>query len=431
MKLRGFQTFLFCALGFLLNAAPASAQQAAVRELAISEVLRYAEMTVPEIKAAAARESQARQAVETSKSAYYPSIFAQSIKGYGLPASNGALGISGVMGSPYEKGLSGGFLAKATFFDLGREFAVRSARQKLEAVRQEQRVARYKIYNAALSAYFNAVRNKGQQQAWHDVAIEVDGIAQKVDEFVRTGQHSVAEQLLLQDQVIDAAMNRAVYSERYRWALKQISLLTGLDENAISCPEPAAIKEKYLEAFESGDGSPLVAKAAAEASAARTGIKERMSEHYPKLQGLGSFGGYKATRGGAPYENYSAGIALTLPLFEGFRVSSLVDKAKAFSEEKDREVDAAKLDLSQANARYDEIISLSKIKLLYLDNELSVAKEALNAAFRRYTDFEGPLNEVREAIRNLARVSTQLNDANADLLQALGSKAILNGAVLR
>jgi hypothetical protein len=38
--------------------------------------------------------------------------------------------------------------------------------------------------------------------------------------------------------------------------------------------------------------------------------------------------------------------------------------------------------------------------------------------------------DLREAVRNLARIETQLNEKKADLLLALGSKALLNGATV-
>lgn len=426
----------------LAAAAPVHGAELGPADLTVAEALRRAEAASPELKAALAQEEQARQSLEIIKAQYYPSLFLQGIRGYGLTGSkfsgvtSGAFGLSGVMGSSPATEPGVGLLSRATLWDLNRESALKTARQRLLAVREQNRVARYKLYQATLQAFFGGVRNRSQQEAWQELAKEIDAVAQKVDEFIRTGQHSLVERLLVQDPAIDAAMTRAVFAERYRSALKQLALLTGLDERGLSCPTLSSVTEQYLEAFETDLTNPLVAKAAADAEAARAAISERRSERYPKLQALAGLGPWTKDKKGA-YEsgvsltNYSAGLALSLPVFEGFRVSSGIRKDQASFEEKERDLQAAELNVKLSDARFDEVISTSRIKLQYLKEGLSVAKEGLALAKRRYLAFEGPLNEVREALRNLARVQTQINDTTVDLLQALGTRAVFNGARLR
>jgi hypothetical protein len=62
--------------------------------------------------------------------------------------------------------------------------------------------------------------------------------------------------------------------------------------------------------------------------------------------------------------------------------------------------------------------------------ERDAGYEALKIAKSRYLNFLGGLADVREGIRNLMRIETAINDARADLLDALANKAILNGGTV-
>ncbi|MFH1619030.1 MAG: TolC family protein [bacterium] len=426
--MKGQKWMVLCLAAVLSAAALVHDAEAAQRELTIAEALISAEKVNPEMKAALAQVEQARENVKMLKSGYYPNLLIEGQKGYGSPAEKR----TGVMGQPHAINPTGGLSSKITLFDATRDYTLKSARQKLLAAQEQSRIVRYKLYQNVLQLFFAGVRYRGQREVWADMAHEIDKVVQKVDDLVRTGQHSVVERLLLQDPVIDAAMNRAVYAERYRWALSQLAIITELDENEFACPLPDALTEKYPEDFDASGTSPAPARAKAEAEAARTGILVSSSKRLPKIQALANMGTYEKTRSGSVSMNYySANLALSLPLFEGFKVTNAIKKARAFSEEKENGLKSAMLELARANARYDETTEVSRVKLQYLRQGREIAKDGLDQATIRYLSFEGPLNEVREAIRNLARARTQTIDTTVDLLQALGSKAVLNGATPR
>jgi outer membrane protein TolC len=127
-------------------------------------------------------------------------------------------------------------------------------------------------------------------------------------------------------------------------------------------------------------------------------------------------------------KHYSGGFGLQMPLFEGYRVDAAIHQARALASARDDDQLAVKMDLDQLNAHYDEIISASRVQLKYIQDELDVARKAFNLAKERYFSFQGTLVDVREALRNLARVSAEAIDVKTDFLLALGSKALLNGA---
>lgn len=146
----------------------------------------------------------------------------------------------------------------------------------------------------------------------------------------------------------------------------------------------------------------------------------------PKIVAVASAGGMEGTHL-VKNTDYSAGIGVTLPLFD-LTVRAKVQHATAVAHAKDREVCAQKLFLEEENAKYDRIIRSSEVRLQHLDNELTLANKAFKVAKIRYFTLEGDLIDLRDAFRNLSRVETDLENTRTLLLQALGSKALLNGS---
>ena len=90
-------------------------------------------------------------------------------------------------------------------------------------------------------------------------------------------------------------------------------------------------------------------------------------------------------------------------------------------------IEATKQRLAEMNAKYDLVIHSSQTRLRHLDSEYALAKKAFNVAKNRYFSLEGELIDLREAFRNLARVETEREETRTRLLQASGSKTLLNG----
>jgi outer membrane protein len=409
-----------------IAAAAASSAAAEPRELSVGEALLASESASPELKGAAAAEAQAQDAVEIAKSPYYPTLDAEGIDSKGFPGSNGALGLGGITSSPFRIGPTGALVSQLTVFDAGRSHALDYARSRLEAARARTRVVRYQVDQAALRIYIEGSRYKGQKAAWVDVGKRIDGVLKEVHRLVRTGQHSPVEGWLVQDQAEDAAMTAAVFETRYRIAVRRLALLTGLPEAGLSFPVPAALTESSMSVISAGTSSPSLDRAQAEADAAHKLVSQRKSENYPVITALASVGAMQDAR--LVQENdYSVGVGLRLPLFSGYRISSEIARSKDAAAERDLGVLGAKLELDEADASYDEVIESSRVKLRFLDQEAELARKAFDLALKRYLSFEGPLVDVRESIRNIARIDGELNDAGADLMLALGAKAVLNG----
>ena len=400
---------------------------AAPRELTISESLRLAEQTSPDLKAALQRKHVSEQNISILKSVYYPTFDAQAIDSYGFPGSSGYLGIGGLMGSPFRSGPAVGMIGNLTLFDWGRGYGVQKAKGELRATQEETQVARYSVDQAALQYYLEASRFQGQRDSYKQIAGYVADVAKQVENFVKTGQRSVVDRLLVQDQTTDAQMTAAAFDERYQVALRRLSLAIGQRPDQVACTDPANLSDQSLGLNGSGAVSPLVTQAAAQAEAAHSAISVASAQNLPKVNATASFGDMDEARL-VNKRDYSGGFGVTMPIFEGYRIQSQIHKAQELSAERDQDLNAVKMLLDELNAHYDEIINASRVQLDYLQKELEVADQAFELAKKRYYNFQGTLVDVREAVRNLERIQSEVIDIKADLLLALGSKALLNGA---
>lgn len=125
---------------------------------------------------------------------------------------------------------------------------------------------------------------------------------------------------------------------------------------------------------------------------------------------------------------YSGALGVILPLVD-FRTSGEIERASAMLSAKKEDAEAEKQYVSELNAKYDQIIYSAKVRLKYLQDEFDLAKKAFYVARKRYYSLEGELIDLREAFRNYARVQTEIEETQTRLLQASGSKALLNGSL--
>ncbi len=332
------------------------------------------------------------------------------------------------MGSAFRKGPAGGLVSKLSLFDMRRDSELGVERRRLQVVETQTRLTRYKVDQEAAQAYFDAARYHGAFEAWKDVSARIAEIAVDVDRLVKTGQHSMVEKLLVQDQAEDAALNEAVFTERYSGTLKRLALLVDMREAPIEVAS-ATISGAELNGLGPALESPFLVRAKAERETARAAVSAREAQNYPRVSAMASVGAMdNAILVGK--KDYSGGFGVVLPLFEGFGYSSAIKQSKAAVEEKDFDLQSAKLAVDVFDARADEVIGASRIKAQLLERELDTARRAFAEAKRRYLAFEGPLVDVRESVRNLGRIEPQLSDARADWFFNAASKAFIDGAGL-
>ena len=121
------------AVGLLLGAG---VRVCGAHELSLAEALTQAEHNSPRLKAANLQVVAAHKGVGVAQAGYYPSVALEGIDSWGFPGSSGALGIGGLMGSPYRSEAAAGLVAQDTLFDFGRTYSSVRAAQDLEMLRR-------------------------------------------------------------------------------------------------------------------------------------------------------------------------------------------------------------------------------------------------------------------------------------------------------
>ena len=396
-------------------------------ELSLAEVIEQGEQNSPRLRAARLQEKAAHEGVGAAQSAYVPSIAAEGIDSWGFPGSSGALGIGGLMGSPYRSGAAGGLVATDTLFDFGRTYSsVKTAKNFEELQRGGTAVDKYSVDEDILRTFFACSRFRSEHEVWDSLHDETELVAKEVVKYVETGQRSIVDKYLAQAQVEEARTERNYFKSRMDSTAARLALLMGSAETDLSCPALPAVEEP-LPLYPTGGSNPYVMVSQTEVDLAKSRLGLAQADFLPKIVGVASVGGMERVRL-VERTDYSGGLGIILPLFDGLGTVHRVGQARAALDAKTQELGAVRLQMDEANARYDEIIDASRARIEHLKAEQKLAEDGFSVAKSRYFKFQGTLVDLRDALRNLGRIETDLRETQANLLEASGSKALLNGS---
>ena len=396
------------------------------RELSLDESLKTAEQNSPRLKAARLEERAAHESVGVARSAYYPSVAAEAIDSWGFPGSSSHLGIGGLMGSPYRSGAAAGLVARETLFDFGRTSAdIKAAGYAERARREDLEVDRYAVDRDVLETFYDCSRFRSERETWNQLHDEEELVAKEVARFVDIGQRSIVDRYLARAQVEEARTNRNFFKSRMQSTVGRLALLTGVVDPEMTCPALPAL-DQAATPIVTAPGNPYVARAKTEVDLAQNLVTGAKTEYLPKIVGMASAGSSERVRL-VNRADYSGGVGVVVPLFDGLGTVHRVRRAEAERDAKTQELGAVQLRMAEVNAKYDEVIDASKARLEHLVREQKLAQEGFKVAKSRYFKTQGTLVDLRDALRNLGRIETDMMDTQANLLQAMGAKALLNG----
>jgi len=396
------------------------------QELSLAGALRQAERNSPRLKAARLQELAAHKGVGVARAGYYPSLSLQGIDSWGFPGSSGALGIGGLMGSPYRSEAAGGLLARSTLFDFGRTYSGVRAAQDLERLRRVGiDLERYAVDLDVLQTFYACSRYRSEHEVWDGLYGATELVAKEVLRFVDTGQRSVVDRYLSEAQVEEARTNRNYFASRMNSTVSRLALLMGTDGRDLACPALPQPGET-VPLSPTDPVNPYVQQARTEVELAKSRLLGAKTDYLPKIIGVASVGAMEKVRL-VDRADYSGGVGVVIPLFDGFGTVFQVGKAKAELAAKTHELDAVQLQMDELDAKYDEVIDASKARIEHLKREEKLAQEGFRVAKNRYFKFQGTLVDLRDALRNLGRIETEMKETQADLLEASGAKALLDG----
>lgn len=398
------------------------------RVITLYEVLKLTETNSPRMSASRFRELVAAKSVDIAKANYYPSLSAQAIDDTGFSGSANYLEIGGLMGSPYRSGYGAGLIAQQTIWDFGRTYYdVEASKHEVELSKQNTRITLYQIKQLALQTYYECAFYKTERDIWANLWRESAKITKEVRHFVNTGQISIVDKYLSKAQTEEAITWYEYFEERLKKSIQELAVIMNVSHHHFSCSTLPKELPSFLNQNLSIESSPFVARAKTGIKVAESRLKQEKSGFYPKIIAMASVGEMANARV-VEKKAYSGALGVILPLVD-FRTSGEIERASAMLSAKKEDAEAEKQYVSELNAKYDQIIYSAKVRLKYLQDEFDLAKKAFYVARKRYYSLEGELIDLREAFRNYARVQTEIEETQTRLLQASGSKALLNGSL--
>src|SRR5208282_1581970 len=381
----------------------------------------------PQLKADLLNAKAAHKGVGIAQSGYYPSVDLDGIDSWGFPGSSGDLGIGGLMGSPYRSGTAGGVVARETLFDFGRTFSGVKTAESIEKLRNEEiAIDKYSVDLDALQTFYQCSRFRSEYETWSGLYDETELVAKEVAMFVDTGQRSIVDQYLAKSQVEEARTNRDYYTSRTKSTASRLAMLMGVSESHSVCPglpEP----EANVPLYPTDAINPYVVHSQTEVEAAKNQLFQAKTDFLPKIVGMASAGAMENVRL-VDRTDYSGGLGVVIPIFDGLGTVNRVGQARAQLDAKTQELGAVQLQMDEVNAKYDDIIVASREKIERLEGEQKLAQDGFKVAKSRYFKLQGTLVDLRDALRNLSRIEIEMRDTQADLLETSGSKALLNGS---
>ena len=265
--------------------------------LGLVQALILAEKVSPDLKAAQSREMGSREAVRAARSGLLPSLDLAAVDSTGFPGSaSGLSGFNGIVASPYRQGAAADAFGQWDLVDTSVWHNVAAANFEVSASHEFTRIQRAQVDQQSLRIYLEAVMYRGERDAWQTLEESLKGVRDTVVKYVRNGQYSEVQRMLIEDQLDEAELNQDDFDRRYRSVLLRLGFLTGVDAADVACPPPAGLSEADLQAIQMPDGeSPIVLRASAEAKSAEEITKRYDSENLPKIK-LGASAGYWRAR---------------------------------------------------------------------------------------------------------------------------------------
>jgi outer membrane protein TolC len=393
--------------------------------LSLQDALEKADSYSPAVKAALSRESQAQSRVGISESYYLPDVSVEAIDSTGFPGSTAALGLSGLPASPFRSGFSAGAVLTQNIFDFGRTYyGVQAAKYDAETQQHSTQINRYQTEQGLITAFMDCALNRAQESTWQELSQDTSLVVREVERFVNTGQRSIVDRYLARAQQEQAKTNTLDFQTRSSVSQSRVALITGI-RTPFACPDLNENSNELSLKSPTEKESPFILFAKTRLSASQSRLEQTKAQNLPQLVGIASAGYLQGTHL-VDSQNYSLGIGIVLPIFEGFRIKDETDQKAAQVEERDYEVQSSQLGLENLNQQYEEKIQSAKVRVENLVIELDNANTAFAVAKKRYFGFQGTLVDVRDSLTNLARVEGDLNTARATFFEAQFLKSILN-----
>ncbi|PIU40229.1 MAG: hypothetical protein COT00_02785, partial [Candidatus Omnitrophica bacterium CG07_land_8_20_14_0_80_50_8] len=309
-----------------------------VRILTLKETIDTVFRQNPEILMAKARHTQGQADVTIESSAYWPRVNLSGMDSWGLGGSSSAIGITGLINSPNRKGLAGGIDASWVVFDFGRTTSKVNAAVKKEKAREAEiveRMANLKLM--AIQSYGEGLFYSDLVKLLKERESRQENLTAEIEKYVRSGLNSPVELNLAKASLENTHAAQAQAVGRLVQSWEMLKELMGVSSNEFFSfeipegilPDPGPSETLLANAAKNRPEMKLAERNYEAASAERWAAQ---LERAPKLVAVSSAGFLEDTNPPGADE-WSAGIGVTMPVFDGFQMEGKLNKAKAIEDE--------------------------------------------------------------------------------------------------
>ncbi len=420
--------FLLTGATLLLSISSGAHADETTLPLSLMDAIREAEKANPGLKSVQYQEQAAGEQVRAARSGYLPELDVAAIAGGGNVGAVALLGIDPNLGASQRIGEGGGLILKQTLWDFGRTgSAVETAKLNKELQSRFFDISQAEVDIQVLRSYLDCAFLKSEAADARFISEQARIIAKETNRFVVSGQRSVVERYLVEQQQAEADRINEALLTKSQLVEKRLAIELGRNENqSVTCGDLYSSQVDFKSIIGRTWNNPVLQAGEVQKRVAQSKLEQVKAEERPSLIGVVN-GGYFNNDLLARSWNYSAGAGITFPLFTGFKLQAEVARSSAELGARETDYELTRQNVDDTNNRYDEQIRSTEVALRSLAQEMDLAKKAFDLARKRYFSLQGTMVDLREALRNLNHVTSAMNEARRNYLVNQGSQALFNG----
>lgn len=369
----------------------------------------------------ALRAGEAR--TEQARAPYYPQVGASAIETSGALRSNAFLRPSGSLIQPNQTDFTAGLTATQLLYDFGQTaHKVKASRFAAQALSDDVLTQKANVVLNVQRAYYEGLKRRRLVQIAEETVREREVIKHQVDSLYRQQLKAKLDLDLVQVELSNAAVDliRAKNDLKASYAaLNNAMGVTGSSEYTLEDPLETIAETQSLDSLlaTAVDKRPEMLATRERIRSAEQRIKAANSQNYPTIEAVGGAGGTDQLAGRPNSREggwWSAGIALTIPVFTGFLVQNQVQEA---SEQYQEALSAARnieqevrLEIINAFLNAQTLAEQTKA----IAELVRQTKEALQLAQQRYRLGLNSIVEVTQGEVAVTTAETKLADAQYD-----------------
>ena len=403
-----------------------------IQEMDLALAIRTAELNSPQLKSELAQLHAGEEKMRVEKANYLPSIDAAAIAANGSPGAFGLLGIDNNISSADRIGAGVGVVIKQIISDFGRTKAsVDIAKDEVKLQENLKLLVASDIGIKILQTYLECATLKSQIEDAAFTRDQAKVIASETNKFVKSGQRSIVERYLVDSQAMEAETLGAELTERVDLFERRLAVQTGQKQiEKVGCLDLRTPSNEFsIAKIESQvRTSVLFDVNAIRLNIAKLHLLRSEADSRPTFFALAN-AGYFDRRLDSGLWNYSAGLAISIPIFDGYRVDAESQRNRYEVEAVQRRTEAIEEMIRDYNLKLESAISSSRIRYEFLKREIALGQKAFDLAKNRYFAFKGSMVDLRDALKNINRIKLAIDESKKSLLLSRGEKAIFNGAI--